>query len=410
MNRRTVRLQLLVFAVISVVIVSYTLFDLLGVKITGRPYHVTVRLSTGGGIFPGAEVAYRGVEVGRVSEVDLGASEVTVTLAIEPDRRIPANSIAHVYDLSAVGEQYVDLVPAATSEVFLHDGSVIASAQTTTPLPVATVLYDLERFISSIDPRDLRILGAEGAKAFAAAGPQLTSLLADTRAIVAQLSQTQGSTGRLLRNAANLLGDAAAHTGEFDRFAASLAALSRTLAGSTPALNTFLQQAAPTTVLLDHLIVENAPAIGVLLGNLATFSGIQAVRVPGLKALLVAVPEFGRLAPQIVSGGSLRGVLNFNADQAVCPTGVALSNPLSGTRSARRTVRCTAVDLTRGAANAPRPNTTTASQTQVGSYDVRSGLVRTGDGTPARLGTAGGQQELLGVNSWQAMLLAVTGN
>ena len=408
MNRRTVRLQLLVFGIIAIVIVTYTLFDLLGVRVTNRPYAVTVHLRTGGGIFADAEVAYRGVQVGTVSAVDLGTSEVTLTLEIEHGRKIPANAVAHVYDLSAVGEQYVDLTPSGPTGDYLHDGSVIPVEHTTTPLQTATVLYDLQRFVSSIDPHDIAILAAEGAKAFAGTGPQLKSLLVDTTAIIAQLTRTQDSAGRLLRNSATLLDTAAAHAGDFDRFAASLAALSRTLASATPTLNTFLRQAAPTTALVDKLIVDNAPAVGVLLGNLATISGIQVARIPGLKALLVAVPEFGSLTAQTVDGGALRGVLDFNATQPVCPTGVPLGNPLAASRSPLRASGCTAVDLPRGAANAPRPGVHTTAT--VGGYDARSGLVTAGDTPPARLGVTGGQQELMGGRSWQAMLLAVTGS
>jgi phospholipid/cholesterol/gamma-HCH transport system substrate-binding protein len=408
-NQRTVRLQLLVFGIIAIVIVTYTLFDLLGVRVTNRPFHVTVHLRTGGGIFADAEVAYRGVQVGTVSAVDLGTSEVTLTLEIENGRSIPANAIAHVYDLSAVGEQYVDLVPTKASTQYLHDGSIIPVEHTSTPLQTATVLYDLQRFVSSIDPHDVQILANEGAQAFAGTGPQLKSLLADTATIIAALTSTQDSTGRLLRNSATLLDTAAAHVGDFDRFAASLAALSRTLAASTPTLDKFLEQAGPTAALFDKLIVDNGSAIGVLLGNLATISGIQVARLPGLKALLVAVPEFGSLTARTVDGGALRGVLNFNADQAVCPSGVPLTNPLAAHRSALRAADCTVLDLPRGAANAPRPGAN-STRAAVGAYDAQSGLVTAGDATPARLGVTGGQQELMGDRSWQAMLLAVTGS
>jgi hypothetical protein len=81
----------------------------------------------------------------------------------------------------------------------------------------------------------------------------------------------------------------------------------------------------------------------------------------------------------------------------------------------------------RGAANAPRASSSTGTNAeravplgasarptasgdgQVGGYDASTGLLSTGDGTLLRLGTNGGQDVLLGSNSWQAMLLAVTG-
>ena len=425
MNRRTVLAQLAVFGVISIAIVAYTVFDLLGVRLTDRPFSVTMELPTGGGIFRGAEVAYRGVAVGRVSAVKLGSDQVTLTLRIDDGTKIPSNSTAHIYDLSAVGEQYVDLVPPAVPTVstspagYLHAGSVIPASQTTTPLRISTVLYDIESFVAGLNPRDLQVLGTEGATAFAGTGPQLKSILADTTTILGQLAQTRDATARLLANSAMLLHGAAAHSGDFDTFARSLDQLTATLATSTPTIETFLREGAPTTVLVNQLIRDNGSAISVLFGNLATLSGIQVARVPGLKALLLAVPQFGRLAPQIVNGNALSGVLNLDATQPLCPTGVPLSNPLSGSRTPLQSVNCTG--LPRGARNAPQPSgavatsalpaaqLTPAGTTQVGAYDPATGLVTGTDGGTVQLGTSGGQAQYLGNESWTALLFGLAG-
>jgi phospholipid/cholesterol/gamma-HCH transport system substrate-binding protein len=418
--------QLAVFGAISVLVIGYAVFGLLNVHITNHPFAVRVELKTAGGIFEGAQVAYRGVQVGKVSAVDLHTDGVTVTLAIEHGTKVPDNSIAHVYDLSAVGEQYVDLdPPAAASTHYLRGGDTIPQRRTTTPLETATVLYDLERFVNSIDPNDVQIIGREGALAFQGTGPQLKSILSDATDIVNQLSSTEDNMLRLLHNAATLLRGAAAHSSAFDHFSASLKALSGTLAAKTPTIKTFLEQAEPTTRLVNSLISENGSAITALLGNLASLSQIQVARVPGLRTLLIAVPEFGRLAPGVVHDGTLLGVADLNQSQQMCNTGVPLTSPISGTRSKVYAVGC-GPELQRGAANAPRASSGRASDaqqtvalgpsaqrtgdTEVGSYDPQTGLVSTSDGTLLRLGTNGGQTRLFGANSWQSLLLAGTGS
>lgn len=412
--------QLIVFGVISVLILTYTVFGLLKVRIGNGPFTVTVELHRAGGIFEGAEVAYRGVKVGKVTAVDLHTDGVSITLAVDDGTKIPGNAIAHIYDLSAVGEQYVDLTPTRPTTSYLHDGSVIPAGRTTTPLETATVLYDLERFVDSIDPRDLQVIGREGAIAFQGTGPKLKSILSDTTDIVDQLSSSQDAMLRLLDNAATLLHGAAAHAGAFDRFTASLEAVTGTLARSTPTIDTLLHDAEPTTRLINSLIAENGSAATVLIGNLATLSDIQTARVPGLRSLLVAVPEFGRIAPTIVHDGTLLGNANINQSQPLCNTGVPLTNPVSGEKSRIYAARC-GPGLVRGAANAPVPATgagtnslgasaqRTPSGTQVGSYDASSGRTSTAGGDIVRLGTNGGQQRLLGGNSWQSLILAVTG-
>ncbi len=414
--------QLAVFAAISVLVVYYAVFGLLRVSFTNSPFHVRVELATAGGIFEGAEVAYRGVQVGKVASVDLHTDGVTIELAIDHGTKIPAASIAHVYDLSAVGEQYVDLEPKGNPADHLRDGSHIPRSRTTTPLETASVLYDLERFIDSIDAHDLQVIGREGALALQGTGPQLKSILSDTTAIVNQLSSSEDGLIRLLHNSALLLHGAAAHAGAFDRFTASLKALTGTLAAKTPTIDAFIRHGEATTRLVNSVIADNGSAVTTLLGNLATLSGIQSARIPGLRALLLAVPEFGRLAPTVVHDGTLLGIADVNQDQPLCNTGIPLSNPISGTRTPTRAVEC-GPGLVRGAANAPRPGGAAAPDsgsvtrlgasarpagngTQVGTYDPQTGLVSTSDGPILRLGSTGGQDRLLGDNGWQAIVLA----
>jgi phospholipid/cholesterol/gamma-HCH transport system substrate-binding protein len=388
--------------------------------------NVTLQLPSTGGLYRFSNVTYRGVQVGKVTAVDLHTDGVSVTLAIDHGSKVPDNSIAHVYDLSAVGEQYVDLEPPpAQSTQYLSGGDTIPRARTTVPLETATVLYDLERFVNGINPRDLQVIGREGALAFQGTGPQLKSILADATTIVNQLSSSEDSMLRLLGNGATLLHGAAAHSTAFDHFTKSLKALSATLAAKTPTIKTLLEQAEPTTRLVNSLITEDGSAITALLGNLASFSQIQVARVPGLRTLLIAVPEFGRLAPGVVHDGTLLGVADINQSQQMCNTGVPLTSPISGTKSKVYSVGCGA-GLARGATNAPRassgrstdadqtvalgPSAQRTGDTEVGSYDPDTGLVSTSDGTLLRLGTTGGQTRLFGDNSWQALLLAGTGS
>jgi phospholipid/cholesterol/gamma-HCH transport system substrate-binding protein len=403
--------QMAVILVITVLVVGYAVTNLLGVKVTNRPFKMTVHLSTAGGIFSGAEVAYRGVMVGRVTGLRLGTDDVTLTLAVDHGNKIPDNAIAHVYDLSAVGEQYLDLVPTGPSTTYLHAGSEIKAEHTTTPLQVATVLYDLERFVDSINPADVTVIGKEGAAAVTGTGPQLQQLVTDATSLVSQLSATQGAAVDLLHNAATLLKSAAAHANDFDIFARAADQLTSTLASSAPTLDKFLQQAPSTTALIDELIRDNGSAVAVLLGNLATLSQIQVARVPGLKSLLVAVPLFGTLAPSVVHNGALLSAGDINFSQPVCPSGLPLTSPISGVRTPVQSVTCNQNILPRGAANAPRPSGQgaagdSAAQTQIAGYDPASGMTMDSSGRMLRLGTDGGQFELFGPNAWETLLVA----
>lgn len=398
MKRKTVLAQLMIFGVISVSVVAYALFGVIGVSVTNRPIHVRVELPTGGGIFTGSEVTLRGVHVGRVASVHLHRDGVTLELTMDKNARIPVSAIAHVYDLSVVGEQYLDFVPAAGSAgagPFLHNGSTVPVSLTRTPIKTATVLYDLEQLVSSIDPKAVSTVSSELATAFGNSGPQLRQIITSGAELVDELARAQPQALDLLDRSTTLLDTAAAHSADFRSFAASLLALSATLKSSTPATSALLHDAAPTTALIDDLVKHNAAATGVLLSNLATFSSIQAANIPAFRALLVAVPQTGRLVPLVVRNGAIQAGALFNYAQPVCSYGTPLPSPLSPTRAPLATVGCTHVvpgELARGAANAPR-----------------SGTLVTQSGSVAQLGWDGGQSAVLGANSWMSLMLSGTG-
>lgn len=420
MNPRMVRAQLTVFGAIAVAICVYTAFNLLGIRFVNKPFHVMVHLPTGGGIFQGSAVTYRGVQVGRVGRVDLRTDEVTLTLSINHGSRIPANATANVYDLSAVGEQYIDLVPRSSDGPQLRAGDTIPAERTSTPLRTATVLYDLEQFVDSINAQDIAILGREGAAAFGGTGSALHSTITNLINLADQLTAAEPATLDLLRNSAVLLHGAAAHASDFDVFSNALRDLTTSLAKASPDISVLLRAGAADTTVFDQLITSTRPSLDVLLANTATLSGIQVARVPGLQALLVAVPEFGRKAPSIVHNGVLLGVADVDGTQRLCSTGVPLSSPISGSQTPVQHVSCPGF-LSRGASNAPRPGESasnvwanelmdTDGHYAFGSYDPNTGLADNGANVPVQLGGTGGQSEYLGHDSWQAALLAVSGS
>src|SRR6516225_10415324 len=104
MLTRTTRIQLVVFAVIAVLVIGYTGFHYanLGRLFGARGYYtVQMELASAGGIFPQADVTYRGVSVGRVGVVRLTPTGVEADLKISNSAPpIPANLRASVADLS----------------------------------------------------------------------------------------------------------------------------------------------------------------------------------------------------------------------------------------------------------------------------------------------------------------------
>ena len=152
MLTRFVRNQLIIFTIASIVGVAVMVFTymqvptLLGI---GR-INVTLQLPSTGGLYRFSNVTYRGVQVGKVTEVKLTETGAEATLTLDTSPKIPADLKADVLSVSAVGEQYVDLRPRTDSGPYLRDGSVIAVANTTIPQQVGPMLDQVSALVKSI--------------------------------------------------------------------------------------------------------------------------------------------------------------------------------------------------------------------------------------------------------------------
>src|SRR6201993_1508190 len=107
-----IKRQLILFAILTVVSIlvlgGYYLQipSLVGI---GR-YTLKAGLPASGGLYPTANVTYRGITIGKVTAVEPTQKGVVATIRIADRYKIPIDASANVHSVSAVGEQYLDLV------------------------------------------------------------------------------------------------------------------------------------------------------------------------------------------------------------------------------------------------------------------------------------------------------------
>ncbi len=88
-------------------------------------YTVTLQLPETGGLYSTGNVTYRGTEVGRVESVHLTDTGVEALLSLKSGIDIPSDLKAEVHSQSAIGEQYVELLPRNGTSAPLKNGDVI---------------------------------------------------------------------------------------------------------------------------------------------------------------------------------------------------------------------------------------------------------------------------------------------
>ena len=297
-TRRT-KLQLMAFVVVAILGMAYLGFKYVGLDrvVLGSGYDVAADFHESGGIFVNAEVTYRGVAVGRVSDMKLIKDGVRVVLSIKPDADpIPSDTDAFVATRSAVGEQYVILRPKANKGPYLKDGSVIPQSHTGTPVPVEQLMLNLDNLANSIDQDHLRVLVDELGQAFAGTGDNLGRLIDNGDLLLTRAEQSLPQTLKLIKDGQTVLSTQARNRSAIQSWAHDLRLFSDTLVSSDHDIRTLLTNAPDAGAALQQLVQNAGPGLGSLVRNLDILNKVTIPRLDGVEQMLVTYPD-------VVSGG-----------------------------------------------------------------------------------------------------------
>ncbi|WP_067700048.1 MCE family protein [Nocardia jejuensis] len=266
---RLVRNQLIFFVIIAVLGVAFVgakyvrVDNMLGFGL----YRVKVTMAETGNLSKGAEVTYRGVPVGRVSDLDITSDGVIVTLDMDSGApKVPANAKAVVANRSAIGEQYMDLQPSAAGSPYLKDGSVIDGAQV--PIHVEDLLGSVDHFASTTDLAALSTTVTELGKALDGRGGDLQVLLDSLNKFTATGVDALPQTIALIKQARTVLGTQSEQGPAIRNFSDGLDKLTAQLKSSDPDIRRLIGTGTEAGDQLQRLLNESGPALTQDLTNL----------------------------------------------------------------------------------------------------------------------------------------------
>lgn len=295
MLTRFVRIQLIIFTIASVVGVVVMVFDYMQVPTLlglGR-ISVKLELPASGGLYRFSNVTYRGIQVGKVTDLEIMAvNRVEATLSLDISPKIPANLVAEVRSISAVGEQYVDLKPRTNSPPYLHNGSIIALDDTTIPQQVGPMLDQVSALVNSIPKHELGALLDESFKAFNGAGYDLGSLLDSSAAVSGDLAPASDRVRSLIDDSAPLVDSQVQTTDAIRVWARSLAGITEQVASDDRQMRTLLRSGPGSAQEVARLLNQVKPTLPILLANLSTVGQVGVTYNPSLEQLLVLLPPY----------------------------------------------------------------------------------------------------------------------
>jgi phospholipid/cholesterol/gamma-HCH transport system substrate-binding protein len=329
MLTRFVRIQLVIFTILSIVGVSTMVFryiqapTLLGLgRIT-----VTLELPASGGLYRFSNVTYRGVQVGKVTDIKaVNGKRVQARLSLDGSARVPANTRAQVRSVSAVGEQYVDMQPDSESGPYLRNGSVIAMSHTTIPPRTGPMLDHLSALVDSIPKGKLSNLLDETFNAFNGAGYDFGSLLDSSATLAGDLDGIAARNRELIDDGVPLLQSQADSTDAIRQWARGLAGVTGQLTRDDPQIRSVLGAGPGAAQQVSALLNQIKPTLPVLLANLTTIGQVAITYHASLEQVLVLLPPniavFQSVSPTHNPTGAATGDFSVTvADPPACTVG-----------------------------------------------------------------------------------------
>ncbi|AMO60935.1 virulence factor Mce family protein [Mycolicibacterium phlei] len=191
---------------------------------------------------PDAKVQVRGVQVGRVAEIEaLPTGQAAIHLAIDPKRldAIPANALVDIASPTVFGAKQVQFVfPENPSPESLRPGQVIEAQHVM--VEVNTVFEQLTSVLSSVEPTKLNATLGAIAQAMAGRGERLGQMLSDLNSYLATIEPSLPALRADLQTAPRVLNAYADAATDFVDIADNAARISDSIVDETDNLDAAL--------------------------------------------------------------------------------------------------------------------------------------------------------------------------
>lgn len=292
---RQVRIQLAIFTVVALIALALMGLHFMKLPATlfgvGR-YTVTMELPRAGGLYGTSNVTYRGTEVGRVQSVHLTDTGVVAVLSLKSGIPIPRDLKAEVHSQSAIGEQYVELLPRSGTSPPLKSGDVIPLQDTSVPTDINSVLDNVVTGLRAVPRDNLKTVIDESYTAVGGLGPELSRLVKGATDLSIDARQNLDPLVSLIDNAQPVLDSQTQSSHAIAAWASHLATATRELQTHDEAVAGILGNGGPALAEARALVERLQPTLPILLANLVAPSQVALTYRNDLEQLLALFPQF----------------------------------------------------------------------------------------------------------------------
>src|ERR1700712_6066054 len=318
MLTRFIKIQLVIFTILTVIALVVLGWYYLKLPSGGGigQYELKAELPRSGGLYSTANVTYLGTQIGKVTDVRPTERGVIATMSIDSDQKIPIDATANVHSVSAIGEQYLDLVSTSgTPGKYLSSGQTITNG--TVPSEVGPALDAANNGLAVLPKEKIDSLLTETATAVGGIGPALQKLVESTTNIAQDVKDYLPQATDIIQHSRPIL-DSQVQSGDaIAQWSQNLDTIAAQTAEQAGALRSGLQQAAPTADQLNDFFSRVHESLPQTLANLSVVLDLLKRNNKGLEQLLVAFPQAAAVGQM--------GTIYDN--QALLPLALSINQP-----------------------------------------------------------------------------------
>ncbi|OSC42515.1 MCE family protein [Mycobacterium decipiens] len=301
MLTRFIKTQLLLLTLLAVAAVVVLGWYYLRIpKLVGiGQYTVYAELPQSGGLYRTANVTYRGITIGKVTGVEPTERGALATMSIDDGYQIPTDASANVHSVSAVGEQFIDLVSTRSRGPYIRDGQTITDS--TVPSRIGPALDAANRGLAVLPKDKIAALLHETSEAVGGLGASLKRLVDATGAIAHDFRGSIDDIDDIIERSAPIIDSQVNSGDEIGRWAANLNTLAVQTARQDEAVRSILANTAPTADQVNATFSDVREGLPQTLANLEVVLDMLKRYHNGVEQALVFLPQSAAIAQSVTS-------------------------------------------------------------------------------------------------------------
>jgi len=313
-------LVLLLFTAIIIVVFGQMRFD----RTTGY----SAVFSNASGLRAGQFVRASGVEVGKVSKVELINNGSQVRVDFDVDRSLPLfeGTTASIRYLNLIGDRYMEL-KRGESDTRLAGGGTIPVTQTEPALDLDALIGGFRPVFRSLDPDKVNTIASSLITIFQGQGGTINDILDQTASLTSALADRDQAIGEVIKNLNTVLDTTVKHQQQFDETVQNFQTLITGLNDRRDPIASSVADISDAAGTIADLLADNRPLLQSTVGHLEAVQQPLVDQQDKLNDILTRLPTAFKIIGR--AGGIYGDFFNFySCDISIRMNGLQPGGPI----------------------------------------------------------------------------------